>query len=286
MNNAGLILEATKIVDENLTSSLTVKGLAEKIGYSLFHFIRLFHGVVGCSPGEYLASRRLAKSAEDLLYQKRKIIDIALKYQFSTPESYSRAFKGYAGITPSKFRSTGELSDISYLPWSSPYYTDIAIISSKELLKEPEIIEMNSILLAGRLIEVKKDISVIGKLWSDFIKLTPPPSAVTPLEYAQCGFWDPEEENERLYIMTSFIVEKMDSHNTFIYKEIPKSKYLKFPHYGPSFKISETYNWIFSEWLPKKKYKLPQPYSLEIYPTRESEDLKKGITAWILLPTN
>ncbi len=285
MTNGQLIFEATKIIDKHLQSSLSVNELSRKIGYSLFHFIRLFNGVVGCTPGEYFTARRLSQAARELLSNEKKIIEIALDYQFSSPEAFSRAFKKHSGKTPSAFRKSGDIkTDLSRLTWITPYYQDISSSNYKQVSREPEEVSLDEILLAGRIVEVKRDFSLIGKLWSDFIKLTPPGSAGVIPQYSQCSFWDEKREDDLLYVMVAFQVNKMSMNDTFVYKQIPSAKYLRFPHYGPEHRIVETYNWLFSSWLPETQFTLKLPYNLELYPPLDSNERSKGITAWILLP--
>ena len=143
MNNRQFVFEATKIIETHLTKTMSVKDLSDKIGYSLFHFIRLFHGVVGCTPGEYISSRRLSRAAQDLISQNKKVIDIALDYQFSSPEAFSRAFKKHSGFSPSKFRKSGNaIKDLSRLTWITPYYTNHNSIDPAEESREPEEISL------------------------------------------------------------------------------------------------------------------------------------------------
>ncbi len=61
----------------------------------------------GFSLGDYIRMRRLTLAAEDLMRTGDKIIDIALKYGYDTPESFSRAFQRFHGITPTEARRGG-----------------------------------------------------------------------------------------------------------------------------------------------------------------------------------
>ncbi len=283
MNNAGLILETTKIIEENLTKPLSMTELSKRVGYSQYHFIRLFSGVVGCSPGEYISSRRLSRAAYDILDRDIKIIDIAYRYQFSSPEAFSRAFKKYSGYSPVKFRKLDDNTNlILELKWASPHHQKTTSLSYEELNIEPEIIELDEMLLAGKTVDVNRDYSLIGQLWSSFFKFSLPSSIKNPITYAQLSFWN--SENSEKYIMASVVVHKMDDLNTFVYKKVPKAKYLRFPHIGECHTVINTYNWLFSSWLPKKSYKLKLPYSMEMYPPKGSSEAEKGISAWILLP--
>jgi len=287
MTNRQFVFEATKIIESHLKESLSIKDLSEKIGYSLFHFIRLFNGVVGCTPGEYLGARRLCRAAQDLLAGEQKVIDIAFDYQFSSPEAFSRAFKKHSGFTPTQFRKSGNLrKDLSRLRWITPFYQDLGSKNLGNVTREPEEITLGEMLLAGRMVEVKNDYSPIGKLWNQFIQLKPPSGALNPLEYGQYSFWDDKSEDDILYVLAAFHVSRIENNNTFVYKKVAPAKYLRFPHYGPEHRIAETYYWLFSNWLPETRFKLKLPYNMELYPPMDSVEREKGITAWILLPLN
>lgn len=55
---------------------------------------------------EYIRKRRLSCAAHDLLITSKRIIDIAVEYQFQSQESFTRAFKKMFGITPGKYRKS------------------------------------------------------------------------------------------------------------------------------------------------------------------------------------
>ncbi|MFD1909911.1 AraC family transcriptional regulator [Paenibacillus rhizoplanae] len=67
MKNTQLILQAIQYIESNLKQPLSVLTLSRETGYSLFHFIRLFQGVTGLTPGDYIARRRISEAARDIL---------------------------------------------------------------------------------------------------------------------------------------------------------------------------------------------------------------------------
>lgn len=72
---------------------------------SSFHFQRLFSVVCGVSVSEYMRNRRLALAGGEIARSDARIIDIALKYGYESPESFSRAFARFHGISPMAARS-------------------------------------------------------------------------------------------------------------------------------------------------------------------------------------
>ncbi len=93
--------------EAHLTEKIDYETVAKQAYSSAFHFQRMFSMLCGFSLGDYIRMRRLTLAAEDLLRTGNKIIDIALKYGYDTPESFSRAFFRFHGITPTEARRGG-----------------------------------------------------------------------------------------------------------------------------------------------------------------------------------
>ena len=93
-------------IEANLDKKIKLEELAGKACYSIFHFHRIFKQIVGQTAMDYLRKRRLAMAAQELKDAKEAIVDIALKYQFYSQESFTRAFTGEYGISPARFRKS------------------------------------------------------------------------------------------------------------------------------------------------------------------------------------
>ncbi|MDE7384836.1 MAG: helix-turn-helix transcriptional regulator [Anaeroplasmataceae bacterium] len=83
---------------------ITLKHLANKLGYSEYYSSRKFSEISGMTFRKYLHYRKLSFALKELRDGDSKIIDIALKYGFSSPEAFTRAFKKAYGISPSVYR--------------------------------------------------------------------------------------------------------------------------------------------------------------------------------------
>lgn len=93
-------------VEGNLIGNPTLEQMSDYVGYSSFYCSSKFHEVVGISFKEYVMKRKLTRAAIDLKETKLRIIDIAVKYGFSSNEAFSRAFCRYCGYSPSQYRKT------------------------------------------------------------------------------------------------------------------------------------------------------------------------------------
>ncbi|WP_454861666.1 AraC family transcriptional regulator [Peribacillus frigoritolerans] len=98
---------AIKFIEENLTNEIDFKEVARLAYCSEYHFKRMFSFLAGISLSEYIRRRRLTLAAFELKNSNIKVIDIAIKYGYSSPDSFARAFQNLHGITPSEARSNG-----------------------------------------------------------------------------------------------------------------------------------------------------------------------------------
>ncbi|MGR5974084.1 AraC family transcriptional regulator [Bacillus cereus] len=97
---------AMQYIEDNLTHEIDFKEVA-KIAYcSEYHFKRMFSFLAGISLSEYIRCRRLTLAAFELKNSGAKVIDVAIKYGYNSPDSFSRAFQNLHGITPSEYRSS------------------------------------------------------------------------------------------------------------------------------------------------------------------------------------
>ncbi|MCO0601263.1 AraC family transcriptional regulator [Peribacillus butanolivorans] len=97
--------DAIKFIEENLTNEIDFKEVARLAYCSEYHFKRMFSFLAGISLSEYIRRRRLTLAAFELKDNNIKVIDIAIKYGYSSPDSFARAFQHLHGITPSEARS-------------------------------------------------------------------------------------------------------------------------------------------------------------------------------------
>lgn len=109
------IQNAIDYTEKHLTDNVDFEIAASKACSSVFHFQRMFSMLVGYTLGDYIRMRRLSLAADELHRTDDKIINIALKYGYDTPESFSRAFTRFHGITPTQARRGGSIKSFSRL---------------------------------------------------------------------------------------------------------------------------------------------------------------------------
>ena len=115
MNWIENLQKAIDYIEENITEKIDYEKIAKSAYSSSFHFQRMFGIMCGFTLGEYIRKRKLTLAGQDLLTKKMKVIDVAFKYGYETPESFSRAFYKFHGITPSKVKKGCLLKSFSKL---------------------------------------------------------------------------------------------------------------------------------------------------------------------------
>ena len=101
------IQKAINYIEANLTEEIDYEKVAAESFSSSYHFQRVFSILCGYTLGEYIRLRRLSLAGAELANDKEKVIDIALKYGYDSPDSFAKAFQKFHGITPSQARADG-----------------------------------------------------------------------------------------------------------------------------------------------------------------------------------
>ncbi|MEC2507272.1 helix-turn-helix domain-containing protein, partial [Bacillus cereus] len=97
---------AMRYIEDNLTNEIDFKEVARLALCSEYHFKRMFSFLAGISLSDYIRCRRLTLAAFELKNSDAKVIDVAIKYGYNSPDSFARAFQNLHGITPSEARNS------------------------------------------------------------------------------------------------------------------------------------------------------------------------------------
>lgn len=266
MSNYETILKAIGFIEENLKEDITVPDIAFEIQYSVYHFTRLFHGITGHSPKDYILRRRLTEAAKEILNTGKKIIDIAFDYGFNDHETFTRAFKKMHGANPSEIRKN--IPQLKKLPFLSPITSENIYHLNRIRDTEHRIVSLNRIMLVGIVIRVNYDsLSAITEMWHEFLTETDTiPARIKPERHYQLLFWSDKFDCDNFYCMAGVEVKNLDDVPIYLTaKIIPPAKYIKFIHRGFSNTVGLTYKYIYETWLPQSDYRLSIPYDFELY---------------------
>ncbi|GAA3634491.1 AraC family transcriptional regulator [Flavivirga jejuensis] len=138
-------------VEKNLDTDLSLERLSKKSNYSSFHFHRVFSIIVGETINEYINRKRVERIASILLVNtSTPIKELAYNYGFNSESSFSRTFKKYYRVSPTRFKSEGKtiLRKIGIVPFTTEKY-----IRSIDNIKK--WIDMNARITVKELEEIK-----------------------------------------------------------------------------------------------------------------------------------
>jgi len=100
LNHSQTLQTILNYIDDNITYEISAVMIAEKAGYSAYHFSRIFTETIGISVMSYVTWRKLQYALYDLS-QGKKVIDVAMKYGFETHGGFTKSFIHWFGFPPS-----------------------------------------------------------------------------------------------------------------------------------------------------------------------------------------
>lgn len=91
-------------IEEHLAEEISYDELAQIACCSTYHFQRMFAYMAGVSLSEYIRRRRMSLTAQEICSTDEKMIDIGLKYGYTSPTAFNRAFQSIHGVAPSTIK--------------------------------------------------------------------------------------------------------------------------------------------------------------------------------------
>ncbi|OAB33103.1 AraC family transcriptional regulator [Paenibacillus macquariensis] len=262
MNMLAQLNNSLSYIEENLTDRVDYQEAAKIACCSEYHFTRMFSFLAGITLSEYIRRRRLTLAALELSHSDIKIIDAAMKYGYTSPDSFTRAFQSMHGITPSEARIHGQ--SLKAFPRMT---FQLTIKGGSEMNYRIEDKE------AFRIVGIKKRVPIVfqgvnPEIASMFEGLTPEIidkikgfSNVQPsgLISASTNFSEGRmEEKGELdhYIGAATTNEARDG---FAQLEVSASTWAVFTAVGPfPSALQEIWGRIYSEWFPSSEYELSE----------------------------
>ncbi|WP_432665525.1 AraC family transcriptional regulator [Wukongibacter baidiensis] len=129
-------------IEKNIEKRSPLLSLSKQIGYSTYYCSNQFHSITGMTLRDYITGRRVSRAAIDIRDTDERILDIAIKYGFSSQEAFTRAFAKAFGTTPRKYRISQKPIPLAMIQEVfSPYHYSIKenIKSNKKEIKIVEI---------------------------------------------------------------------------------------------------------------------------------------------------
>ncbi len=245
--------ELNKIIEyteNHLTEKIDTKEIAKMIGLNEYTFQRVFPVICDVSFTEYIRNRRLSNAGEELFLEKKKIVDLAIKYQYNNATAFSRAFERFHGIKP---------SEVKEKPEKLKMYTKLHFEESKEINKnmEYQIIERDQMILYGEYIKTENE--KIGKMAPVFYHKCAEKYGEAP--YAMTEYYDKERTKVKAYWV--LYDKKIGEMEKIV---IPKNKWIQFRvNIQEAKEIQKMINEFYQYFLPSCQYNFKDLPEIEYY---------------------
>lgn len=251
---------AMHYIEDNLTNEIDFKEVARLALCSEYHFKRMFSFLAGISLSDYIRCRRLTLAAFELKNSNIKVIDVAIKYGYNSPDSFARAFQNLHGITPSEAQSTSHS-----LKAYSPMTFQLSIQGGTEMNYRIE--EKDSF----RIIGITKRVPIvfngvneeIASMWKSLnpqsIQTLKILSNVEPngIISASTNFSEGRMEEKGELDHYIGVATTKDCPEQFAQLEVAASTWAIFEAVGPfPDALQNVWGRIYSEWFPSSNYEL------------------------------
>lgn len=254
--------EALRYIEENLADDIDFKEVARLAFCSEYHFKRTFSFLAGISLSEYIRRRRLTLAAFELSNSDIRVIDVAVKYGYNSPDSFTRAFQSLHGVTPSEARNNGH-SLKAY-----PRMTfQLAIKGGNEMnyrIEEKEAFHIIGIKKRVPIVfnGVNPEIAAMVKtLDEEMIHQLKSLSNVEPrgLIQASTNFSEGRMEEKGELDHYIGVATTKDCPDKLTQLEVPASAWAVFEAVGPfPDTLQNVWGRIYSEWFPSSSYQLAE----------------------------
>lgn len=273
MNYIEQLEKAVIFIENNLHEDLKTHEAAGAAGYSYYHFHRIFEAVLGETVGSYIRSRRLCRAAGDLLYTDKRILDIAVYYQFDSQEAFSRAFKKAYKVSPGVYRKNridaiiGSKKELN--PLRLKHLSDGMTI-------QPTVREIGPVMLIGLRGSSSLSNNKLLSMWQTFNARV---SEIRNLTAGMRGYGvceaDPgfdlslfDESTESSHFIGAEVISLAEVPEGMETKTLTGGKYAVFTHKGKLGALSMTYDYIWGTWVICSGYEIDLRDDFEFYDER------------------
>ena len=271
---------AIDYIESNLDGEISYEKAAKIACCSTYYFQRMFTYVAGISLSEYIRHRRMTQAAFDLQTTELKVLDVALKYGYTSPTSFNRAFQSVHGISPISVKTQGSVLN-AYPPIKfSVKVTGGNVMSYR--IEEKQAMRIVGICTPLTL-DMEENQEIVPPFWSKAIKSNQFQEICNLSNQSPKGVLGVTafQNSGEIYYYIAVATDKPTPKEMFEY-EIPAATWVIFESDG-RFKesIQSIFKRFLTEWLPFSGYTYAELPDIEVYPISR-ERLQEGHSeVWI-----
>ena len=279
---------AIDYLESSLYGEASIEEAARAANCSTFHFFRIFEIVTGLGPAEYLRRRRLSEAALALAGGgQEKVIDLALRFGYESPDAFARAFRREFGCLPSEARKAG--TALHAYPRLS-----FSVVLKGDMAMEYRIETGPGLELAGISISATSqdgsNFALVPAFWDEIMRdgrFKALLAKMDPKGMALCGVCRDFDMQSGEFTYSVAIDRPASMEGMPALSEIfkvPASTWGKFTSRGPLRpNLQETIKRIFSEWMPASEWEHAGPAEIEFYPGADSQSQDYWCEYWVPL---
>lgn len=252
---------AVAYLEENLAEEMDYAKAAAIAGCPAYYFQKLFFYVAGIPLAEYIRRRRMSLAAADLQSTREKVVDIALKYGYSSPTAFNRAFQSVHGVAPSRARREKVvLKTYPALFFTAAVQGTKALEFKLETKKAFRIVGISCPLSQ----ELAQNFSSIPKEWDKALhkgtlKRLAALMEETPGAFLGVSVHHTENWKYFIAVSTSQKAEEFEEY------QIPAAVWAVFAGRGSNRSLQELERRVITEWLPASGYAYAKLPDVEVY---------------------
>ncbi|MGW8115295.1 AraC family transcriptional regulator [Caproicibacterium sp. NSD3] len=272
--------KAIDYIEKNLAGKISYEEAAKIACCSTYYFERMFSYVAGISLSEYIRRRRMTQAAFELQTTDSKVLDVALKYGYTSPTSFNRAFQSVHGISPISAKAQG-----SVLNAYPPIQFLVKITGGNVMpyrVEEKEATRIVGIRIPLTL-DMEENKKNVPPFWEKTLKSSKFPEICYLSNQSPKGvlgitaYQTPDE----IYYYIAAATDQPVPKDMFEY-EIPAATWVIFESDG-YFKesIQNIFRRFLTEWLPFSGYTYAELPDIEVYPISEKSPKAGHSEVWI-----
>lgn len=254
-----VIEDAIGYIEEHITDDLTAEDVAKEVFISPFYFQKGFTMLCGYSPAEYIRKRKLALAGMEILTTDAKVIDIALKYGYDSPDAFTKAFIRFHGVSPRTVRKERLM-----IKTFAPLKINISLKGGYIMDYKIEKKESFTVFGSMRKFDYEDCKEKIPMFWQEHY--------MSGNGRYVCGMYGVNMDKQMSgkdfeYMIADGCAPDAEIPKGFEKLTVPSFEWAIFPCDGPMPKaFQNVHKKIFSEWLPAiKEYEFAAGYCIEMY---------------------
>lgn len=273
---------AVDYMENHLLEEIGADDVARAVHISPFYFQKGFKIMTGLSVREYIRGRRLYRAALDLLAGDASVLELAYRYGYDTPESFTKAFTRFHGVPPSQIRG-----DSRKIRTFLPLKIVVQMRGGNEMDYQVEKMDSFTVIGFQRVFDYGDSYQKIPVFWDEFMEQSYPAAVKETISRCQIGEFgicleDMPGTHQFHYLIGGWYDGGAVPEGMELVK-IPAMTWAKFRCVGPLPGALQSVNTrIFQEWLPSNPdYEIACGMAVEWYAMEDtsSDHYESGI--WI-----